>query len=43
MGIMTLPPKESKNWSVVIRRKVKDGTAVVDDLRKARLQVSYAG
>jgi acetoin utilization protein AcuB len=43
MSIMTLPQEESKDWLVVIRLKVKDGTAVVDDLRKAGLQVSYAG
>ena len=43
MSIMTLPQGESKDWLVVIRLKVKDGTAVVDDLRKAGLQVSYAG
>jgi hypothetical protein len=43
MSIMTLPREESKDWLVVIRLKVKDGTAVVDDLRKAGLQVSYAG
>jgi len=43
MSIMTLPQRESKDWSVVIRLKVKDGTVVVHDLRKAGLQVSYAG
>jgi len=43
MSIMTLPQGESKDWLVVIRLKVKDGTAVVDDLRKAGLQVSCAG
>ena len=43
MSIMTLPQRESKDWSVVIRLKVKDGTVFVDDLRKAGLQVIYAG
>jgi hypothetical protein len=43
MSIMILPQKESKDWLVVIRLKVKDGTAVVDDPRKAGLPLSYAG
>jgi hypothetical protein len=43
MSIMTLPQEEGRDWLVVIRLKVKDGTAVIHDLRKAGLQVSYAG
>jgi len=43
MSIMTLPQGEGKNWLVAIRLNLKDGTAVVDDLRKAGLQVSYTG
>ena len=43
MSIMTLPQGEGKDWLVVIRLKVKDGAAVVDNLRKASLPVSYAG
>jgi acetoin utilization protein AcuB len=42
MSIMTLPQAEGKDWSVVIRLKTRDATAVVHDLRKAGLQVSYA-
>ena len=42
-SIMTLPQGENKDWLVVIRLNVIDGTVVVDDLRKAGLQVGYAG
>ena len=42
MTIMTLPKEEGKAWLVVIRLKVKDRSAVADDLRKAGLQMSYA-
>ena len=42
MSIMTLPQGDGKDWLVVIRLKVKDGTAVLQDLKKAGLQVSYA-
>jgi acetoin utilization protein AcuB len=41
MSIMTLPQGDGKDWLVVIRLNLKDGTAVVEDLRKAGLQVSY--
>ncbi|MGD8530420.1 MAG: CBS and ACT domain-containing protein [Syntrophobacterales bacterium] len=43
MSIMTLPQGEGKDWLVAIRLNLKDGAAVVDDLRKAGLQVSYTG
>jgi len=43
MSIMSPPQGEGKDWLVMIRLKVKDGTAVVGDLRKAGLQVSYSG
>lgn len=42
MSIMTLPKKEGQDWVVVIRLKVKDGAAILDDLRKAGLQVKYS-
>jgi acetoin utilization protein AcuB len=42
MSIMTLPQEGGKDWSVVIRLKIKDPTAAVHDLRKAGLQVNYA-
>jgi len=40
---MSLPQGEGKDWLVVIRLKLKDGTAVVDDPIKVDLQVSYSG
>jgi len=43
MSIMTLPQGEGKDWLVVIRINLKDGTAVAKDLRKAGLRVSYTG
>jgi acetoin utilization protein AcuB len=43
MSIMTLPHGEGKDWLVIIRLQVKDGTAVVHDLQKAGLPVRYAG
>lgn len=42
MSIMTLPKEEKKDWLVAIRLNVKDGSAIVDDLRKAGLQVTYS-
>ena len=42
MSIMTLPQEGDKDWSVGIRLKIKDATAVIHDLRKAGLQVNYA-
>ena len=42
MSIMTLPKKEKKDWLVAIRLNAKDGSAIVDDLRKAGLQVTYS-
>ena len=41
MSVMTLPKEEGRDWVAVIRLKLKDGTAIVDDLRKAGLQVTY--
>ena len=41
MSIMTLPKREKKDWLVAIRLSVKDGFPIVDDLRKAGLQVTY--
>ena len=43
MSIMTLPQGEGKDWLVVIRINLKDGSAVAEDLRKAGLRVSYTG
>jgi acetoin utilization protein AcuB len=42
MSIMTLPKVEKKDWLVAIRLNVKDGSAIVDDLKKAGLQVTYS-
>ncbi|NIQ92517.1 MAG: CBS domain-containing protein [Deltaproteobacteria bacterium] len=42
MSIMTLPKKEKKDWLVAIRLNARDGSAIVDDLRKAGLQVKYS-
>ena len=42
MSIMTLPKKDKKDWLVAIRLNAKDGSAIVDDLRKAGLQVTYS-
>jgi acetoin utilization protein AcuB len=42
MSIMTLSQEGGKDWSVVIRLKIRDVTAAVHDLRKAGLQVNYA-
>ena len=42
MSIMTLPKKEKKDWLVAIRLNAKDGSAIVDDLRKAGLQVTHS-
>ena len=42
MSIMTLPKKEKKDWLVAIRLNIRDGSAIVDDLRKAGLQVKYS-
>ena len=42
MSIMTLPKKEKKDWLVAIRLNAKDGSAIVDDLKKAGLQVTYS-
>ncbi|MBT8405985.1 MAG: CBS and ACT domain-containing protein [Deltaproteobacteria bacterium] len=42
MSIMTLPKEEQKDWVAVIRLKVKDGTAILEDLRKVGLQVKYS-
>ena len=42
MSIMTLPKKEKKDWLVAIRLNIKDGSAIVDDLGKAGLQVTYS-
>jgi CBS domain-containing protein len=42
MSIMTLPKKEKKDWLVAIRLNTRDGSAIVDDLRKAGLQVKYS-
>jgi hypothetical protein len=39
---MTLPKEEKKDWLVAIRLNVKDGSAIVDDLRKAGLQVTHS-
>lgn len=42
MSIMTLPKVEKKDWLVAIRLNVKDGFAIVDDLKKVGLQVTYS-
>jgi hypothetical protein len=42
MSIMTLPKEEKKDWLVAIRLNAKDGSAIVDDLRKAGLQVTHS-
>jgi hypothetical protein len=42
MSIMTLPKEERKDWLVAIRLNARDGSAIVDDLRKAGLQVKYS-
>jgi len=42
MSIMTLPKEETKDWLVAIRLNARDGSAIVDDLRKAGLQVKYS-
>jgi CBS domain-containing protein len=42
MSIMTLPKEEKKDWLVAIRLNARDGAAIVDDLRKAGLQVKYS-
>ena len=42
MSIMTLPKKDKKDWLVAIRLNAKDGSAIVDDLRKAGLQVTHS-
>ena len=42
MSIMTLPKKEKKDWLVAIRLNARDGSAIVDDLRKVGLQVKYS-
>lgn len=42
MSIMTLPKVEKKDWLVAIRLNVKDGSAIVDDLKKVGLQVTYS-
>ena len=42
MSIMTLPKKEKKDWLVAIRLNAKDGSAIVDDLKKAGLQVTHS-
>ena len=42
MSIMTLPKKEKKDWLVAIRLNARDGSTIVDDLRKAGLQVKYS-
>lgn len=42
MSIMTLPKEEKKDWLVAIRLNVKDGSAIVDDLKKVGLQVTYS-
>jgi acetoin utilization protein AcuB len=41
ISIMTLPKKEENDWLVAIRLNIKDGSPIVDDLRKAGLQVAY--
>ena len=43
MSILTLPKEEEKDWVAVIRLKVKNGAAILEDLRKAGLQVTYTG
>ena len=43
MSIMTLPREERQDWVAVIRLKLKDGAAVLDDLKNAGLQVTYMG
>ena len=43
MSILTLPKEEGKDWVAVIRLKVKDGSAILEDLKKAGLQVIYTG
>lgn len=42
MSIMTLPKEERKDWLVAIRLNTRDGSAIVDDLRKVGLQVKYS-
>jgi acetoin utilization protein AcuB len=42
MSILTLPQKEKKDWLVAIRLHARDGSAIVNDLRKAGLQVTHS-
>ena len=42
MSIMILSKEKTKDWLVAIRLNARDGSAIVDDLRKAGLQVKYS-
>jgi acetoin utilization protein AcuB len=41
LSMLSLPKTEKKDWMIVLRLKTKDPDAIVDDFKKAELNVTY--